>query len=48
MNTGLANDDGFDGDLATIFVSRLLFAEGARDVARFASDTPLEHEPGKH
>jgi CubicO group peptidase (beta-lactamase class C family) len=49
MNTGLANSDGFGrGDIVTSFVSKMLFAEGSRDVVQYAASAKLEFEPGTH
>jgi CubicO group peptidase (beta-lactamase class C family) len=46
MNSGLDNGDGFGGDPARSFVARMMFAEGATDVAAYASAPPLLHPPG--
>ena len=48
MRSGLANDDGFGSkDLVTAFVSRILFGEGSRSPAAFASAVPLVHPVGE-
>jgi CubicO group peptidase (beta-lactamase class C family) len=46
MSSGLDNGDGFGGDPAEMFVARMMFAEGATDVAAYASAPPLVHPPG--
>ena len=50
MRSGLDNSDGFGegGDLATAFISRLLFGEGSRAPAAYATHVPLIHPIGKH
>jgi CubicO group peptidase (beta-lactamase class C family) len=50
MSSGIANGDreGGGGDIGRGFGSKMLFGEGARDMAAYAAAPPLASPPGTH